>query len=451
MKQHSEERMLPQNLDAERGVLGSCLIDPEAIYLIADRLKPEHFYRSAHRTIYEMMLELSAQRHAPTDYIMLCDALEQAGKLDDIGGPGLLGTLVNYVPTSGNVEYYASIVHREAVLRQLVKASGEIATLAFQDFTEEEALELAQQIVYDIGSGHALSDFASDEQIMSTVWANLEEAARTKKRITGLSTGFPDLDFALGGLQKSDLIILAARTAVGKSSFAMSIAHHIAHREEQGVAVFHLEMPKEQVMQRILSMDSGVPIQRMRTGWIEDDEWEKLVESTGRLRTGRLWIDDTPGLTLMQLRSKLRKLMARTPVSIVIIDYLQLMVGSLAGKQNRAEEVGELSRGLKQIAKEFNVPVLALAQLNRAAENSASKVPQLTHLRESGSIEQDADVVLFIYREELYNPDTERKNIADIIIAKQRNGALGEVSVYFDAPRTMFRPLEVLLEGGAHE
>ena len=707
------EKLLPQNIEAEAGVLGSIIIDPEAIVQIADFLYAEDFYRDAHRTIYEVILRFYEQ-HQPADFITICDELERVNKLNDVGGPAYVTSLINMVPTSGNVEYYGRIVERTAILRRLIHAAGEIAATAYEEGDANIALDKAEQLIFSISQRHARADFSSISELLSDYMNKLEQLHERRGAIVGVPTGFSDLDRMTGGLQRSDLIILAARPAMGKcmaswtliddpttgervtieecvrrqiprvyglshegrvrptaishwvdsgiqpcyrvqtrlgrnvdvtghhpfltvqgwqplhdlqvgqhiavptavpafgkneswsleqvrllahsiieqssqepipanvwtwskkyfaqflhtllegvghidrtrsaetllfnlpsqqvasdiqhaftrlgiislldtneqqgwcitidhvesvqkyqreigqiaassdkatasfddraiywdeilsieaigehqvydltvpdganfvaqdifvhnTSLALSLAHNSALKHKQSVAVFSLEMSKEQLVQRLLSMDAGVDQQRLRTGWIEDDEWERIIYSMGTLSEATIWIDDTAGISTMEMRSKARRLQSEHGVDLIIVDYLQLMQSSpgTARNKNREQEISEISRNLKGLAREINVPVMALAQLSRAVESRSSKIPQLSDLRESGSIEQDADIVMFIYRDDVYNPESERKNIADIILAKHRNGPVGEVSLYFQASQTRFRDLEV--------
>lgn len=447
MSNRTHEPAVPQSIEAEFAVLGSCIIDPEAIVEIADFLKPEHFYRDAHRTLYTLILSLYEQQ-IPTDFVTLCDRLEAQGTLEGIGGPGYITELSNKVPTSGNVEYYARIVWKYAIKRALAHTAGNIAAFAYSDMEAEQALEMAQQEIYDINQDGAVNDYTSDTATLIPVWNKLEKICEPGQRgtLTGVPSGFKDLDRVTGGFQEADLIVLAARPRVGKTSMAMSIARDVALQSGMYVAVNSLEMSKEQLMQRMLAMEAGVDLQKLRTGWVEDEEWERLIPAMERLSSGRILIDDTAAISLMALKSKLLRLMKRFPVRMLIVDYLQLMtVGDSKG--NRVEVIGEITAGLKAIAKECNIPVLALAQLSRAVESRQSKVPQLSDLRESGTIENDADIVLFIYRDDIYNPDSERKNIADLIVAKHRNGPEGEVSLWFEKSQTKFCDLEYSIGG----
>ncbi len=438
------EKLLPQNIEAECGVLGSIIIDPEAIVQVSEFLHPDDFYRDAHRTIYEVILHLFEDRE-PADFITICDELERRGKLEDVGGASYITSLINQVPTSGNVEYYGRIVERASILRRLIHAAGQIAAVAYESSDADAALEKAEQLIFAISQRHARTDFSHLREILDDYMSKLDQLHERRGTIVGVPTGFTDLDRLTGGLQKSDLLVLAARPGLGKTSLALSLAHNAAVKYRHSVAVFSLEMSKEQLAQRLLSMDASLDQQKLRTGWIEDDEWEQIVITRDRLSEANIWIDDTAGITTTELRSKARRLQAEQGIDLIIIDYLQLMQATIGGRrnENRVMEISEISRSLKALARELNVPVLALAQLSRAVESRQSKVPQLSDLRESGSIEQDSDIVMFIYRDDIYNQESEKKNIADIIIAKHRNGPLGEVSLYFQANQTRFRDLEV--------
>ncbi len=441
----SVEKLLPQNIEAECGVLGSIIIDPEAIVQVADFLFPDDFYRDAHRSIYEVILQLYEQREA-ADFITICDELERRNKLEDVGGASYITSLINQVPTSGNVEFYGHIVERNCILRRLIHAAGQIAAIAYEENDADVALDKAEQLIFNISQRHARSDFSLLRDLLSEYMNKLDQLHERRGTIVGVPTGFSDLDRLTGGLQKSDLIILAARPAVGKTSLALSLAHNTAIKHQRSVAIFSLEMSKEQLVQRLLSMDAGVDQQRLRTGWIEDDEWERITYSMGTLSEANIWIDDTAGISSIEMRSKARRLQAEHGIDLIIVDYLQLMQSVSGGgkrNENRVQEISEISRNLKGLARELNMPVLALAQLSRAVESRQSKVPQLSDLRESGSIEQDSDIVMFIYRDDVYNPESERKNIADIIVAKHRNGPVGEISLYFQASQTRFRDLEL--------
>ena len=581
------EKLLPQNIEAECGVLGSIIIDPEAIVQVSDFLHPDDFYRDAHRTIYEVILQLY-EEHEPADFITICDELERRNKLEEVGGASYITSLVNQVPTSGNVEFYGRIVERTAILRRLIHAAGQIAAIAYEEVDADIALDKAEKLIFEISQRHARSDFSHMREILAEYMNKLDQLHEHHGSIVGVATGFTDLDRLTGGLQKSDLIVLASRPGVGKTSLAMSIAHYAALKYHNSIAFFSLEMSKDQLAQRLLSMDAGIDQHRLRTGRIEEDEWDRIVYAMDTLSEANIWIDDTASITPMEMRSKIRRLHAQHGIDLIIVDYLQLMQATIGGKrnENRVQEISEISRSLKGLARELNLPVLALAQLSRAVESRQSKVPQLSDLRESGcltgetlvylpdtgtykpieqlvgqsgfrvlalntgswqlepcrvsrafatgykpvyrmttrlgrtirtttnhrfltmqgwqrldelslgtrialprrlyklarndvywdqvisieadgeaevydltvdehhnfvagdiivhnSIEQDSDIVMFIYRDDVYNPESERKNIADIIIAKHRNGPVGEISLYFQANQTRFRDLEL--------
>jgi replicative DNA helicase len=593
------EKLLPQNIEAECGVLGSIIIDPEAIVQVSDFLHPDDFYRDAHHTIYEVILQLY-EEHEPADFITICDELERRNKLEEVGGASYITSLINQVPTSGNVEFYGRIVERTAILRRLIHAAGQIAAIAYEEGDADIALDRAEQLIFQISQRHARSDFSHMRDILAEYMNKLDQLHERHGSIVGVPTGFTDLDRLTGGLQKSDLIVLAARPGIGKTSLAMSMAHNAALKYHNSVAFFSLEMSKDQLAQRLLSMDSGIDQQRLRTGRIEEEEWERIVYAMDTLSEANIWIDDTASITPLEMRSKSRRIHAQHGIDLIIVDYLQLMQATIGGKrnENRVQEISEISRSLKGLARELNIPVLALAQLSRAVESRQSKVPQLSDLRESGcltgetpvylpdsgtykpveqlvgqsgfrvlalntemwqlepcqvsrafatgykpvyrmttrlgrtiratanhqfltmqgwqrldelssgmrtalprhlpgpiqlvgseqlaklaqsgvywdeiisiepdgeaevydltvdelrnfvagdiivhnSIEQDSDIVMFIYRDDIYNPESEKKSIADIIIAKHRNGPVGEISLYFQANQTRFRDLEL--------
>ena len=437
------EKLLPQNIEAECGVLGSIIIDPEAIVQVSDFLRPDDFYRDAHRTIYEVIVQLFEERE-PADFITICDELERRNQLEGVGGASYITSLINQVPTSGNVEYYARIVERTSILRRLIHAAGQIAAVAYESNDAEDALEKAEQLIFAISQRHARGDFSHLREILADYMEKLDQLHERRGSIVGVPSGFTDLDRLTGGLQKSDLIVLAARPGLGKTSLALSVAHNAAVKYQRSVAIFSLEMSKEQLAQRLLSMDASIDQQRLRTGWIEDDEWERIVIARDKLEEANIWIDDTASISTTELRSKARRLHAEYGIDLVVVDYLQLMQATIGGRrnENRVLEISEISRSLKALARELNMPVLALAQLSRAVESRQSKVPQLSDLRESGSIEQDSDIVMFIYRDDIYNQESEKKNIADVIVAKHRNGPLGEISLYFQANQTRFLDLE---------
>jgi len=437
------EKSLPHNVEAEAGVLGSIIIDPEAIVQVADIVQPDDFYRESHRLIYQAALELYEQRE-PADIITLCDELERRALLEDVGGRAYVTSLVNMVPTSANVEHYARIIERTSILRRLIHAAGQIAAVAYNEPDAASALDQAEQLIFAISQRHTRADFEHIRTLLSAYIDKLDQLHENRGAIVGLPTGFHDLDRLTGGLQKSDLIILAARPSVGKTALALSIAHNTAVRYNNAVAYFSLEMSKEQMVQRLLSMDAQVDSQRIRTGYLDDEDWNRITHSLGRLSNANIYIDDTAGISVMEMRSKARRLQAERGIDLVIVDYLQLMQGRTGrNSDNRVQEISEISRSLKALARELDVPVIALSQLSRAVESRQSRIPQLSDLRESGSIEQDADIVMFIYRDEVYNPETDRRNIADIIVAKHRNGPVGTISLRFQANQTRFWDLEL--------
>ena len=438
------EKLLPQNIQAEESVLGSLIIDPEAIAQVEDRLHPDDFYRDAHSIIYEAMLTLSTRRE-PADFVTLCNELERTSKLNLVGGASTIAELMNGVPTSGNVVYYAHIVAEKALYRRLIAVAGRIAAIAYEE--ADHALEEAEQLIFTLGQyqrGNS-SDLTPLPAVLSACMTTLDSLHERKTAITGVPTGYRHLDAPLGGLQRADLVVLAARPGTGKTSFSLNVARH-ACQSGYRVAFFSLEMSKVQLGMRLLSMETRIDQHRLRLGRVEDDEWESLVAALGMLSEGQIWIDDTAALSLASLRSRARRVQAQHGIDLIVVDYLQLMRTGIDGTgkriQNREQEIAEISRGLKAIAKEVNVPVLALAQLSRAVEARASKVPQLSDLRESGAIENDSDVVLFIYRDDLYNPESEAKGTADLIIAKHRNGPTGTIRLGFDPTQTRFYTLE---------
>jgi replicative DNA helicase len=389
------EKLLPQNIEAECGVLGSIIIDPEAIVQVSDFLHPDDFYRDAHRTIYEVILQLY-EEHEPADFITICDELERRNKLEEVGGASYITSLVNQVPTSGNVEFYGRIVERTAILRRLIHAAGQIAAIAYEEVDADIALDKAEKLIFEISQRHARSDFSHMREILAEYMNKLDQLHEHHGSIVGVATGFTDLDRLTGGLQKSDLIVLASRPGVGKTSLAMSIAHYAALKYHNSIAFFSLEMSKDQLAQRLLSMDAGIDQHRLRTGRIEEDEWDRIVYAMDTLSEANIWIDDTASITPMEMRSKIRRLHAQHGIDLIIVDYLQLMQATIGGKrnENRVQEISEISRSLKGLARELNLPVLALAQLSRAVENRQSKVPQLSDLRESGCLTGETLVYL---------------------------------------------------------
>jgi len=438
----AEERLPPQNVEAEQSVLGSILIDRDAIVRVAGFLLPEDFYREAHRTIYQAALDLF-ERREPADFVLLCDELERRARLDQVGGPAYLTSLINMVPTAVNVEYYGHVVERCAILRRLISAGAQIAGVAYDMQADAEAaVDKAEQILFALTQRRRAQEFIAIKSVLDNYFEELDYIHQHKGQTFGVPTGFKKLDELTGGLQRSDLIILAARPGMGKTSFVLNVAAHAALTNGTPVGIFSLEMSRDQLVQRLICSDAGIDSHRLRTGFIEDNEWGKIANSIGKLSEAPIYIDDTPGISVMELRTKARRLQAEHDLGFIIVDYLQLMQGSYGRTENRVQEVSDISRSLKALARELNIPVLTCSQLNRNVEQRPGNRPQLSDLRESGSIEQDADIVMFIYREEVYDRESTRKNVADVIVAKHRNGPLADIELFFSGQQTKFADLE---------
>ncbi len=437
-------KSIPANLEAERAVLGSLMIDPDAIIKVASFLRAEDFYRERHGWLYAAMLTLN-ERREPLDFVTIADELERRSQLEEIGGPAFLTDLISNTPTALFIDHYARIVERAAVLRRLISAAGKIAELAYDESQEvDDVIDRAEQIILGVSESRIHRDLMPVSAIMTTVVDRIDFLSRNQGQLMGVPTGFTMLDRLLGGLQKSDLIILAGRPGMGKSSFALSIAQNAAKQFGARVAVFSLEMSSDQLVQRLLSMETGIDSHRLRLGAVQEDEWPILLEAANMLAGTNIFMDDTPAVSVTEIRTKARRLYAEHGLDMIMIDYMQLMTGQGGGRNdNRQQEISYISRSLKALARELNVPVLALSQLSRAVEARADKRPMLSDLRESGSIEQDADLVLFIYREDYYIEETDRQNIADVLVAKHRHGATGTVSLYFRKELTQFRDLEI--------
>lgn len=437
----SVERLPPQNIEAEQSVLGSLLIDREAIIRIAPFLRPEDFYRESHAQIYQAVLDLF-ERREPADFLTLCDALEKRGVLEAVGGPAYITSLINAVPTSIHVEHYARIVEVAALRRRLIEAAGQIARLAYEEDRDiDDVIDRAEATLFEVTERRESKDLVPIKRLMADYYDRIEYLQAHRDELVGLPTGFVDLDRLLGGLQRSDLLIIAGRPGMGKTSFGLSIAQNAALKHKAVVAFFTLEMSGEQLVQRMIAAETGIDSRRLMVGDIHDLEWERFVKASGDLSETLVFIDDTPAPTPLEIRSKCRRLAAEYELDLVIIDYLQLMSGGVR-TENRQQEISYISRSLKGLARELRVPVIALSQLSRAVEARQDKRPILSDLRESGSIEQDADVVMFIYRDEVYDELTDRRNIADIIVAKHRNGPTGQISLRFAKEQTKFMDLE---------
>jgi replicative DNA helicase len=439
-------RIPPQNNDAEQSVLGSLLLDKDAIIKVADTLSSDNFYDDKHRYIYSAIIELYDERSS-VDVLTVSNKLKDLGKLDTIGGASYLTTLVNAVPTSANVLHYAEIVRKKGTLRRLISEATDIVRLGYQEDQDlDEILDRAEQKLFGVSQQFLKQNFVPIHEILAETFDRIDELHRDKGKMRGLPTGYTDLDNILGGLQKSDLVILAARPSMGKTSLALDFVRHIAVNNKKPVAMFSLEMSRDQLVDRLLASQADVDLWKMRTGRLSDvghdNDFTRIGNALGQLSEAPIYIDDSGSLNIMELRTKARRLQAEHEVDLIVVDYLQLMQGRTT-TDNRVQEVSEISRSLKILAKELNVPIVALSQLSRAVEQrGGEKKPQLSDLRESGSIEQDADVVLFIYREEMYSgKDSKRPNEADILIRKHRNGPIGEVTLYFDAQKTTFKNL----------
>ncbi len=439
-----DPKVPPQNIEAEASLLGAILIDSDAVVKVADIVGAIDFYDERHRHIYEAISHLYEQRR-PIDVLTLSDQLKGAGFLETVGGAAYLTELTNFVPTAAHAEQYAEIVAQKAMRRRLITASQDIVGMGFNEKTTlQELVEEAEARFFEVSQKHVKQDIWSLESILSESFERLDELHKDKGRIRGIPTGFKDLDNMLAGLQPSDLFILAARPSMGKTALVLNLAHNVALKSHQSVLFFSLEMSKEQLVDRLLAMESGVDAWALRTGNLTDSDFEKIGHAMGALGEAPIYIDDTPGITVSDLRTKARREAHQRPLGLIVVDYLQLMSGGarFGGDGNRVQEISEISRGLKGIARELNVPLIALSQLSRSVESRSPPHPQLSDLRESGSIEQDADVVAFIYREDYYNPDSERKGIVDIMIKKHRNGPTGNVELYFDKEKQRFRSLD---------
>jgi len=435
----SIDKLAPQAVEAEQSVLGSILIDADAVLRVADFLRPVDFYRQQHADIYEAMLALHGQRE-PIDLVTLGDELKRRDRLDEIGGPAYLTTLMNAVPTAVHAEHYGRIVERKAVLRNLIGAAGRIAAVGYEEANDAEvAIDRAESILFEISQRRTEGGFESLSILLGQAYDRLEYLHEHRGQILGVPTGLSQLDAVLGGLQPSDLVILAARPSVGKSSFALNVAQHAAVRETKKVALFSLEMSKEQLALRLLAAETGINPRPLQTGFVDETDWSKIATVMNDMATASMWIDDSPALSVMELRTKARRLEAEQHgLDLVIVDYLQLMQSSTPTKDNnRVQEVSDISRGLKQLARELKVPVLALSQLSRGVEQRGTAEPRLSDLRDSGSIEQDADVVIFLYRDGEQNPESEVELIK-AKIAKHRNGPIGEVPLQFRKANTRF-------------
>lgn len=436
------KRILPHSVEAEQSVIGSMLMGREAIMTASEMLTSDDFYQRQYGIIFDAILELSNEGKA-VDVVTLQNRLREKDVPPEISEMEFMRDLLNTVPTSANIKHYAGIVSEKAILRRLIRLTEEIENECYLNREPvEEILDTTEKKMFQLLQQRDSGDMVPIRQVVMDTLENIEKASRTKGNVTGLPTGFTDLDYKTSGFQNSDLILVAARPSMGKTAFVLNIAQYMAFKKDLSVAIFSLEMSKQQLMNRLLSMESRVNSQSMRTGNLKDEDWSKLIESAGVIGDSNLIIDDTPGITVRELRSKCRRYKLEHGLDIIIIDYLQLMSGGGRGSDSRQQEISEISRSLKALARELNVPVVALSQLSRAVESRTDHRPMLSDLRESGAIEQDADVVMFIYRDDYYKKDSDMKGIAEIIIAKQRNGPIGTVNLVWLPDYTKFMNLE---------
>ena len=458
-----QDRVPPQNIEAEQSVIGAMLIDKNAVGIVTETLMPEDFYRQAHQVIYSAMLTLHA-KNEPIDMVTLIEELKKMNKLDDVGGVSYITLLANAVPTAANAKYHAKIVEEKSLLRQLVEGATAIASMGYEDSEDvRDILDKAEKTILQISNRNGGTDFAVIADVLEATINHIQAVLESKQPITGVATGFKDLDYLTAGLHPSDFIILAARPSMGKTALALNIAQNVAIRgsregePKKRVAFFSLEMSREQLVQRMLCSEAEVDAQRLRAGSDDKDRdnadliWNKLWTASDRLAGAEIFIDDTPGLSIMEMRSKSRRLQAEGGLDLVVIDYLQLMQGTVGrnSAENRQQEVSEISRGLKALARELNVPVIALSQLSRSVEARQDKKPLLSDLRESGSLEQDADIVMFLFRKDYYkSPDEEPTHITELIVAKHRNGPTGRVNLFFKNECTKFKDLSRRPEDG---
>lgn len=432
----------PHDIEAEQAVIGSMLTDKDAIMSAVETLKTEDFYREDNKIIYEAILNLY-NRAEPVDIITLKTELQSMKQLESVGGLEYIAQLPDKVPTTANVEQYIKIVEEKSALRALIKTANDLISLGYDQTQDvEDILDTAERKIFDVIQNRNQKGYSSIKDILVDSFTQLEQLYNQKQHITGVPTGFADLDFITAGLHKSDLVIVAARPAMGKSAFALNIATNAAVRYNTPVAIFSLEMSKEQMTNRILCSEAMVDSNKVRTGKVEDDDWQKLAEASGNLSQAQIFIDDTPGISVMEIRAKCRKLKLERDIGMVVIDYIQLVQGTNKRNGSREQEISEISRSLKILAKEINVPVIALSQLSRSVEQRPDHRPMLSDLRESGAIEQDADIVMFLYRDDYYNQESEKKNVAEVILAKHRAGSTGTVELLWLGNYTKFANLD---------
>jgi replicative DNA helicase len=434
-------RIPPHNIEAEQAVLGCMLLDPDVIPTVTELIKSEDFYRDDHREICEAIADLS-EKAGPVDIITVSEQLKLRGTLEQVGGLDYLANITAGVPTTANARHYAKIVEEKSLLRRLIKAASDISGMSY-DASELAAfvLDRAEKSIFDILQKRNTQGFTHIKDVLLETFNRLEELYNSKGYVTGIPTGFTDLDYKTAGLQNSDLVLIAARPGMGKTAMALNIAQYAAVQQHVPVAIFNLEMSKDQIVNRMLCSEVMVDSQKMRTGKLDDDDWNKIAQALAPLSEAPIYIDDTPGISVMDIRAKCRRLKLEKNLGLIVIDYLQLMQGR--GKtESRQQEVSEISRSLKILAKELNIPVVTMSQLSRGPESRTDHRPMLSDLRESGAIEQDADIVMFLYRDDYYNPDTEKKNVAEVIIAKHRSGSTGTIELRWFGEYTKFANLK---------
>ncbi len=440
------EKIPPQSIDAEMSVLGAMLMDKDAIGSAIELIEDDYFYRDVHRKIYQAIISLY-EKNEPVDIVTLSTQLQHNNELAAVGGAVYLTTLLNSVPTAANIEYYAKIVQDKALLRKLINVATNIVTLGYEGGEDVPlVLDQAERMIFDVVQKKITREFVPIGAMLHDSFEMIEKLSNRKEHVTGVPSGFLDLDNYTSGFQPSDLVIIAGRTSMGKTSFALNVAMNAAIKAKVPAGIFSLEMSKEQLVQRVLCAEARVDASKLRTGYLSESDWPKLTTAAGLLAEAPIYIDDTPSLSVLEIRAKARRLKARHNVGLLIVDYLQLVRGTTTRGDNRQQEVSEISRSLKALAREVNVPVIALSQLSRAPESRTDKKPMLSDLRESGAIEQDADLVMFVYREEYYKPTEENQGIAEIIIGKQRNGPTGTVKLAFVNRFTRFENLERVKE-----
>ena len=433
---------MPQSIEAEQSVVGSMLLDSDAITVASEIITGDDFYNKQYGVLFDTMVELH-EEGSSVDVVTLQNRLREKDVPPEVSSLEFIRDLVAMVPTSANVKYYAKIVSDKSLLRRLIRLNEDIANTCYQGKENTEIiLEETEKKVFDLVQRRGSSDYVPIRQVVMNAMDKIESSSKLHGAVTGIATGFLDLDYRTAGMQPSDLVLIAARPSMGKTAFVLNIAQNVAFKLHHCVAIFSLEMSKEQLVNRMFSLESSVDAQKLRTGQLADDEWEKLIESANTIGNSKLIIDDTPGISISELRSKCRKFKLEHDLKMIIIDYLQLMSGS-GRSDSRQQEISDISRSLKSVARELNVPVLALSQLSRAVEQRPDHRPMMSDLRESGAIEQDADVVMFIYRDDYYNKETDRKGISEIIIAKQRNGPIGTVELAWLPQYTKFANLEL--------